>query len=85
MSFEQFHNNDGSSCAQEPEPAGQWSKQKQENDWIRSAASTLGDKGDWRLNQIDRQQLIISHAAAPLIDAKTYPVVTKSDAALLKI
>ena len=85
MSFEQFHNNDGSSCAQEPEPADQWSKQKQENDWIRSAASTLGDKGDWRLNEIDRRQLIISHAAAPLIDAKTYPVVTKSDAALLKI
>ena len=52
---------------------------------ISSAACTLGDKGDWRLNQIDRQQLIIPYAAAPLIDAKTYPVVTKSDAALLKI
>ena len=50
-----------------------------------SAASTLGEKGDWRLNQIDRQQLIIPYAAAPLIDAKTYPFVTKSDAALLKI
>ena len=37
------------------------------------------------LNEIDRQQLIISHAAAALIDAKTYPVVTKSDAAPLRL
>ena len=37
------------------------------------------------LNEIDRQRLIISHAVAALIDAKTYPVVTKSDAAPLRL
>ena len=42
-------------------------------------------KGIGGLNEIDRQQLIIPYAVAALIDAKTYPVVTKSDAAPLRL
>ncbi len=83
MSFEQFHNNEGSSSAQEPEPAGQWSKQKQDNDGSAEPPALWEIKRIGVLNEINQQQLIISHAAAALIDAKTYPVVTKS--ALLKI
>jgi hypothetical protein len=37
------------------------------------------------LNEIDQQQLIISRAAAALIDTEICPVVAKSDAAPLKI
>jgi hypothetical protein len=48
---------------------------------ISGAVSTLGDKEDWLLNEIDQQQLITSRAVAALIDTETCPVVAKSDAA----
>ena len=88
MSFEQFHTNESSSYykrGQEPEAAGQWSIREQENDGSAVPPALWEIKRIGGLNEIDRQQLIISHAVAALIDAKAYSVATKSDAAPLRL
>ena len=88
MSFEQFHTNESSSYykrGQEPEAAGQWSIREQENDGSAVPPALWEIKRIGGLNEIDRQQLIISHALAALIDAKAYSVATKSDAAPLRL
>jgi hypothetical protein len=88
MSFEQFHTNESSSyykSGQEPEPADQWSIREQENDGSAVPPALWEIKRIGGLNEIDRQRLISSHVVAALIDAQTYPVVTKSDAAPLRL
>ena len=84
MVFEQFPTN-VSSSGQEPEPVGRWSKQGQEHDGSAVPSALWEIKRIGVLNEIDQQQLIISRAAAALIDTEKCPVVAKSDAAPLKI
>ena len=86
MSFEQFHNNDGSSVAGKSRSLpvnGRNRDRKTTGSGVLPALWEIKRIGG--LNEIDQQQLIISHAAAALIDTETYPVVTKSDAAPLRV
>jgi len=70
-----------SKVGQDPETAGQWSVRQQENDALAVPPALLEIKRIGIFNEIDKQLLILSHAAAALIDTQAYPVVTKSDAA----
>jgi len=70
-----------SKVGQDPETAGQWSVRQQENDALAVPPALLEIKRIGIFNEIDKQLLILSHAAAALIDTQANPVVTKSDAA----
>jgi hypothetical protein len=70
-----------SKVGQDPESAGQWSVRQQENEALAVPPALLEIKRIGIFNEIDKQLLILSHAAAALIDTQAYPVVTKSDAA----
>ena len=83
MVFEQLPT-DVSSRGQEPEPVGRWSKLGQEHDGSAVPSALWEIRRIGVLDEIDQQQLIISRAAAALIDTETCPVVAKSDAAPLK-
>ena len=88
MSLEQFHINESSSYykrAQEPEPARHWSIGELENNGSAAPPALWEMKRIGVLNEIDQQQLIISRAVAALIDAKAFPVVSKSDAVPLRL
>jgi len=79
MSLEQFHTSERSSYyknGQQAQPAGQWPIWEQAND------GSAVPPAPW---EIGHQQLIISDVGSAFIDAKTYPVVTKSDAASLRL
>ncbi len=64
---------------QEPEPAGQWLVRQQENEALEVPPALLDLKRIAILHEIDRQLLIVSGAAAALIDTQT------SDAAPLRV
>jgi hypothetical protein len=64
---------------------GQWSVRQQENEALAVPLGLLEIKRIGIFNEIDKQLLFLSHAAAALIDAQAYPVVTKSDAAPLGV
>jgi hypothetical protein len=74
-----------SEVGQDPEPAGQWSVRQQENEALAVPQALLEIKRIGILNEIDKQLLILSHAAAALIDTQPYPVVTISDEARLMV
>jgi hypothetical protein len=63
-----------SKVGQYAEAAGQWSVRKQEDE----ALAVI-------LNEIDKQLLILSDVPEALIDTHAYPVVTKSDVAVLRV
>jgi hypothetical protein len=56
---------------QEPEPASQWSVRQQENEALEVPPALLDLKRIAILHEIDRQLLIVSGAAAALIDTQT--------------
>jgi hypothetical protein len=88
MSLEQFHINKSSSYykrAQEPGPARHWSIGELENNGSAAPPALWEMKKIGVLNEIDQQQLIISRAVAALIDAKAFPVLSKSDAVPLRL
>jgi len=64
---------------EEPEPAGQWSVRQQENEALEVPPALFDLKRIAILHEIDRQLLIVSDAAAALIDTQT------SDAAPLRV
>ena len=63
---------------QEPEPAGQWSIRQQGNEALEVPPAFLDIKRIAILHGIDGQLLIVSHAAAALIDTN---ISLRSDAA----
>jgi len=74
-----------SKVGRDPEPAGQWSLRQQENEAPEVPLALLEIKRIGILNEIDKQLLIFSHAAAALIDTQAHPVVTISEAAPLRV
>src|SRR5271170_1082501 len=77
MSLEQFHINESSSYynrAQEPEPARHWSIGEPENNGSAAPPAL------WEMKRIG-----VFRAVAALIDAKAFPVVSKSDAVPLRL
>jgi hypothetical protein len=68
---------------QEPERAGEWPLRQQESEALEVPPVLLEIMGI--VNEIDKQLLILSDAAAALIDTQAYPVVTTSDAAPLRV
>ena len=74
-----------SEVGQDPEPAGQWPVRQQENEALVVPQALLEIKRIGILNEIDKQLLILSRAAAALIDTQPHPVVTISDEARLMV
>lgn len=72
-----------SKVCQDPERAGQWPVRQQESEALEAPPEFMEIKDI--LNEIDEQVPILSHAAAALIDAQAYPVVTISDAGPLRV
>ncbi len=71
-----------SKVCQDPERAGQWPVRQQESEALEVPPAFMEIKDI--LNEIDEQVPILSHAAAALIGAQAYPVVTVFGAAPLR-
>ena len=89
MSSGQFHTKESSSSCKtigtEPDAVGQWSIWDQEDEARAAPSAFLEINGIRILNEIDDQPLILSDAAAALIDTETYPAVSESNIPSLRL
>src|SRR5579859_2322146 len=88
MPFGQFTPGEAAAISKvgyDPEPAGQWTVRQQENEALEVPPTLLEIKRNGVPNEIDKQLLILSDAAAALIDTQAYRVARASDAASLRV